>query len=173
MSTEKKIWVLVLFFAGLFSYAVYNVYRPDTGPMSFVRGEVRVFNENVIVGPYPTEKEMIRLKKRGVVEVISLMDDDSTVESVLVGEEKKLAAVVGLRFANFPMDFARLDSDDNKVHLADAVAYVLSLYTDKKMVYVHCYLGRHRVGSFEREFGKALSISGSSGISGASQSLSR
>lgn len=171
MSTEKKIWLLVLFFAGLFSYAVYNVYRPDTGPMSFVRGEVRVFNENVIVGPYPTKEEMIRLKKRGVVEVISLMDDDSAVESVLVGEEKKLAAVVGLRFANFPMDFARLDSDDNKGHLADAVAYVLSLDTTK--VYVHCYLGRHRVGAFEREFGKALSLSGSTGISGVSQSLSR
>ncbi len=139
--------------------------------MSFVRGEVRVFNENVIVGPYPTKEEMIRLQKRGVVEVISLMDGDSTVESVLVGEEKKLAAAVGLRFANFPMDFSRLDSDDNKGHLADAVRYVISL--DKTMVYVHCYLGRHRVGSFEREFGKALSLSGLTGISVASPATSR
>lgn len=166
MSTEKKIWLLVLFFAGLFSYAVYNVYRPDSGPMSFVRGEVRELGPNVIVGPYPTWEEMRRLKKRGVVELVSLMDDDSAVESALVGEEKKLAAAAGLKFANFPMDFSRLDSDDNKGHLADAVAYVISL--DGTKVYVHCYLGKHRVGAFEREFGKALlARSAQAGMQGA------
>lgn len=164
MSTEKKIWLLVLFFAGLFSYAVYNVYRPDTGPMSFVRGAARELGPNVIIGPYPTQEELARLKKRGVVEVISLMDGDSTVESLLVSEEKKSVAAVGLGFANFPMDFSRLESDGNMRHLADAVRYVLAL--DKTKVYVHCYLGRHRVGIFEREFLKARG--GQSTLSGVS-----
>ncbi len=153
MSTEKKIWLLVLFFAGLFVYAVYNVYRPDTGPMSFVRGSARDLGPNIIVGPYPTHEELTRLKKRGVEEIISLMDDDSAVESALVSEEKKTVAGIGLRFANFPMDFSRLESNDNMGHLADAVAHVMAL--EKTKVYIHCYLGRHRVGLFEREFLRA------------------
>lgn len=157
MSTEKKVWLLVGVFALLFAYGIYNVYKPDHLPMSFVRGEVRAIGPGVIVGPYPTEPEMRRLKRLGVVELVSLMDPGNPVESPLVAKEAESARGLGLGHVVFPMGFVDLGSDANTARVEEALGYVLANTPEEGegKLYVHCYLGRHRVGIFLDLYSKA------------------
>lgn len=138
---------------GLFAYGVYSVYRPDAGPVRFVRGEVRNAAPGIMVGPYPTREELKALKRRGVVEVVNLMDTSSIVEAPLIEEEKKAAADLGLSFSNFPADYVQLESRTSMGAYLKAVDHVTK---SGNKTYVHCYLGRHRVGMFEKELKKAL-----------------
>lgn len=147
MSTEKKLRLLTAAFIMLVAYGVFNLFQPDAFPMSFVRGSVREAAPGVLVGPYPTEAELKILARNGVVEVISLMDSESTVESRLVAEEKKLVSLLGLRFRNYPMDFQDLNGKRSAAGLAEAIERLSKRGGEK--FYVHCYLGRHRVGMVE------------------------
>ena len=51
------------------------------------------------------------------------------------------------------MDFLKSDSPENVRAINQAVAHVIA---SQKKTYVHCYLGRHRVVAFEREFMKSI-----------------
>jgi hypothetical protein len=153
MSTEKKLWLIMAVFIGLGAYGVWNLFQPDVFPMSFVRGEVREAAPGVLVGPYPTEAELKILARNGVVEVISLMDPESVVESRLVEEEKKLVAAKGLRFENFPMDFQDMNGMKSAIALKEALQRISARGAGK--LYVHCYLGRHRVSMIEAALKKS------------------
>jgi hypothetical protein len=107
----------------------------------------------VFVGPYPTESELKVLARNGVVEVISLMDPESAVESRFVEEEKKLVAARGLRFQNFPMDFQKMDGPTSMLALERALQRISARGAEK--LYVHCYLGRHRVSMIEAALKKS------------------
>ncbi|MBI5902751.1 MAG: hypothetical protein HZB84_04610 [Deltaproteobacteria bacterium] len=152
LSTETKLWLLISAFLLLFAFGVYNVMRPDRGPLSLVRGDVRRITPLVLVGPYPTEEEISRLKLSGVKELVSLMKPGLPFEAELVSREIKAAEKNGLSFTNYPMDFLKSGSPENINAINQAVAHVLS---SQKKTYVHCYLGRHRVADFEREFRKS------------------
>lgn len=153
MSTEKKLWILILAFIGVFAYGVWNLFQPDAFPMSFVRGQAREAAPNVLIGPYPTESELRLLANNGVTEVISLMDPESAVESRLVEEERRLVAARGLRFQNFPMDFKDMNGQRSARALEQALQRIYAGGSEK--LYVHCYLGRHRVGLIEAALKKS------------------
>ena len=147
MGTEKKLWLIMAVFMGLAAYGVWNIFQPDVFPMSFVRGEVREIAPGVLGGPYPTEAELRLLARNGVTEVISLMDPESVIEARLVKEEKRLVADKGLKFMNFPMDFNDMNSPRSVGGLEKALSRLSERGSQK--VYIHCYLGRHRVGQVE------------------------
>lgn len=153
MSTEKKFWLITAVFTGLVAYGVWNLFQPDKFPMSFVRGEVREIAPGVLAGPYPTEDELKVLARNGVVEVISLMDPESTVESRLVEEEKRLVSNRGLRFSNYPMDFQDMSSEKSAKGLEQTMERLSKRGGGN--LYVHCYLGRHRVGLVEAALKKS------------------
>ena len=150
MTSEKKFWAITAVFAVLFAYGIFNVFKPDIPPLSFVRGTVREISPGILVGPYPSDSEMSRLKAMGVRVVISLMDPTSQVESMLVAEGKTRAEGYGMEYHGFPMKIIGIESDGNIVMAQEAVRLALS--SDGRKVYVHCYLGRHRASIFEREF---------------------
>ncbi|MBI5236935.1 MAG: hypothetical protein HY887_00740 [Deltaproteobacteria bacterium] len=150
MNTEKKIWLLAIVFGVLFIYAVYNIFAPDRFPMSFVRGQAREITPLVLVGPYPTEREIKQLKARGVQVLVSFLNPANPAETMLEEEERRNAAKAGFEYLNFPMDFLHLGDLANSEQIRLAVER-LKDYTGKK-IYVHCYLGRHRVAMFEKEF---------------------
>ncbi len=152
MNTEKKIWLLALVFGSLFIYAVYNILTPDRFPMSFVRGEAREITPLMIVGPYPTEREIKKLKARGVEVLVSFLNPSNPAETLLEEEERRNAPKAGLLYLNFPMDFLHLEGKANSEQIRLAIER-LKAYAGRK-IYVHCYLGRHRVAMFEKEFFK-------------------
>jgi protein tyrosine phosphatase (PTP) superfamily phosphohydrolase (DUF442 family) len=134
---------LTFFCLALFGYGIYNVYAPENFPMNFVQGKVRQINDKVIVGPYPTEHELYRLKKRGVTKVISLMNPGMPFESSLISIEKENAKGYGIEFVNIPMSYLLLGGDGNKDQLENILDEIMG--SGEKTVYVHCYLGRHRM----------------------------
>ncbi len=150
MSSEKKFWIIAAVFAVLFAYGIYNVFKPDIPPLSFVRGTVREISPGVLIGPYPSDNEMYRLKAMGVRTVISLMDPGSKVESMLVAEGKARAEGYGMEHYGFPMSVGDMEGEGNMAQVKEAVRQARPSEGNK--VYVHCYLGRHRAGIFEREF---------------------
>ncbi|MBE9532436.1 MAG: hypothetical protein IME98_06480 [Proteobacteria bacterium] len=111
--------------------------------MSFVQGKVRKINDNVIAGPYPTEHEIYRLKKMGVNKLVSLMNPNMPFESSLIKIERKTAKGFGIEFVNIPMSYLNLGGQSN----ADQLDVILDeiIGSGDKVVYVHCYLGRHRM----------------------------
>jgi protein tyrosine phosphatase (PTP) superfamily phosphohydrolase (DUF442 family) len=125
--------------------------------MKFVRGELKEIHENIIVGPYPTEREIIKLKKMGVTEIINIMDSTSAIESRLIDEGKKLAEKYNFKYMSFPMSFTKLESAENNNQVSLLIQHILS--TKGTKIYIHCYLGRHRVSLLEKEFAKTKIIS--------------
>ncbi|MFQ5354365.1 MAG: hypothetical protein ACE5DR_05400, partial [Thermodesulfobacteriota bacterium] len=97
MRTESKVWILIIFFLGLFAFGLYSAFKPESYPLKFIRGEVRPIRENVLIGPYPEKMEWRKLGDDiGVDVIVSLMDPDSMVEGGFVREEKAMAEKYGM-----------------------------------------------------------------------------
>ncbi len=157
MSTEKKIWLVMAVFIGLFAYGVWNLFSPDAFPISFVRGEVREVSLGVLAGPYPSKDELKVLADKGVSEIVCLMDPRLAVERPLVEEEKRMASELNIAFSNFPMDFTDMEGSGAREELEKAVRHLVGRNGDSR-VYVHCYLGRHRVSLFVEALRKASTL---------------
>lgn len=112
------------------------------------------FDARVVVGPYPSEDDFAALRANGVATDVSLLDPQLPYESGLLVREKALAAKYDITFVDFPMESffgTRVGRDyDQEARLA--AAYVEHT---KGRVYVHCYLGMHRVRAVEALLTKA------------------
>jgi tetratricopeptide (TPR) repeat protein len=112
------------------------------------------FDARVVVGPYPTEDDFAALRANGVETDVSLLDPQLPYESGLLLREKALAARYDIKFVDFPMESffgTRVGRDyDHEAQLA--ASYVEHA---KGRVYVHCYLGMHRVRAVEAVLTKA------------------
>ena len=132
------------------TYATYNIFQPEKFPIKFLRGEVVQVSDHIIIGPYPTEKEIKRLKKMGIQEFISLMNPSMPFESPLLKKEKELTEKHKVSFRNIPLSyFPDLESKENLKKIKNLVAYTKD---DKTKIYVHCYLGRHRTTLFKTHY---------------------
>ena len=148
--------ILILVVVGFFVSMVlvaFDFAEPYIYPFNFVRGKAHLVEDRVIIGPYPHQKELQRLKGRfKVVEVISLMNRESPIERRLIDRERRLTKKIGLKFRLRPMSFTNLGSKENSKKAEELAEYVKEKYlsgTSKdSKVYIHCYLGKHRVGIF-------------------------
>jgi protein tyrosine phosphatase (PTP) superfamily phosphohydrolase (DUF442 family) len=139
--TEKRIILISSLFLVLFGYGVYNLFQPDRFPINFIRGEAAQVSENLILGPYPSAQELLKLRRMGVSVIVNLMSPDFPVEAPLIKEEDRLCRKYQLECIGFPLSFMNLDSDANRRQVDSVVEYIQSTPGKK---YVHCYLGRHR-----------------------------
>ena len=134
------IWGLILFSA---AYAV--LINPDNPVVRVFRGEISDVAADIIIGPYPVEQDMKQLSKNGIKTIVSLLDPALPYEKQLLEQETALAKQYQLQLLNFPMASIlgqKMGSyyDKNASAAADAIA------ATKGKVYLHCYLGIHRVG---------------------------
>ncbi len=127
----------------LLSY--FDYFEPYLYPLKFFMGEVEVVNERVLIGPYPHYREMKRLKKRyGVSILVSLLNPKLPQERALLNREKKEAKKLGLKVYSFPLGYFNLNSRENLLRVRE-----LKKFLEKhpsEVIYIHCYLGRHRTG---------------------------
>lgn len=134
------IWGLLLFSA---AYAV--LISPNNPVVRIFRGEISDVAADIIIGPYPVEEDMKQLSKNGIKTIVSLLDPALPYEKQLLEQETVLAKQYQLQLLNFPMASIlgqKMGSyyDKNASAAADAIAVT------KGKVYLHCYLGIHRVG---------------------------
>lgn len=148
MNTQKRLVIIFSAFIFTFGYSIFNLFQPDHFPMDFVRGEAFQVNEDLILGPYPSYKELLKLKRMGVTTIVSLMNPDFPIEAPLIKEQDELCRKYELTCVNFPLSVLKLNSDGNHQQVKKVIKYLQSTAGGK---YVHCYLGRHRVGLVKKE----------------------
>lgn len=98
----------------------------------------------IVIGPYPVERDFRLLKDHQVRLVVSLLDPALPYEKTLLERERQLAAKHGMRVVNFPMSSILGKKfggyyDDSAARAADLIA------KSGEKLYLHCYLGLHRI----------------------------
>ncbi len=135
----------ILLVVGLGAWVLFN---PQNSFTHLFQARIADFDARVVVGPYPSEDDFAALRANGVDTDVSLLDPALPYERGLLGREKSLAAKYGIAFVNFPMESffgTRFGRDYD--HQAQAAAEYIA--KSKGRVYVHCYLGMHRVRAVE------------------------
>ena len=108
----------------------------------------------ISLGPYPEEATFQRLKKNHVKYIVSLLDPRLPFENELIDREQALAVKYNMTVKLFPMAsvFDRRTVPEYADSQRKAVEFLKTL---DGPAYVHCYLGKHRVGRIRDELAKA------------------
>ncbi|MDP9264281.1 MAG: hypothetical protein M3O85_08190 [Acidobacteriota bacterium] len=109
--------------------------------------KVEEVSERLSFGPYPDKNALKLLKEKGYDSVISLLHPAIPFEGVLIEQEKKNGADLGLKVYSFPM---LPWISDNRAALSGIQKLIQRPYG---RYYVHCYLGQHRVNLVRRMAG--------------------
>lgn len=132
----------VLAGVGVLGYRV--LLHPANPLTALFRGKVSETDARVITGPYPTRADLEKLRAAGVETIVSLLDPVIPYEGALLKTERKDAAELGLRFLNFPMG-SILGQRFGGGYDRNAAGAAEAIKSATGKVYVHCYLGMHRI----------------------------
>ncbi len=139
--------IFIVVIAGYFlslGATYFSYIEPYLFPLRMIQGEARFIAENIIIGPYPHEKDIEKLVKiNNVSVIISLLNPALPFEESLIKKEKEIAEKYGIKFYNTPVNFINLESKENYLSVA-RIRRILKQHKDE-VIYIHCYLGRHRV----------------------------
>ncbi len=125
--------------------ANFAVFEPFLFPLHYLQGNVRRAGEHIIVGPYPDYGSLVALHERGVKIVISLLDPHLIYEKSLIRREDLLAKQIGIKEYNFPMNSGEPPTSVRNLASLRHIRQVIRTHP-KTTIYIHCYLGKHRVG---------------------------
>lgn len=142
---SRRIWLAigVIVVLGVAS-AWYILITPNNPLTRMFQREISDINARIIIGPYPEERDFELLKRNGVTLVVTLLNPEIPYEANLLEREKGVAAKHGIELRSFPMSsilgqrFGD-EYDRSAAGAADAIA------TAAGKVYLHCYLGMHRI----------------------------
>ncbi|HEY0141934.1 MAG TPA: tetratricopeptide repeat protein [Thermoanaerobaculia bacterium] len=118
--------------------AAYLVLRRDAEPDA----------TRVELGGYPDDIDMARMHRLKYAAIVALLDPNLPHERVLLEREQRLAAKAGLRVIAIAM------RDANDTRAADAAAEAIR--TTPGRIYLHAYLGVHRVRPVAERIGYPL-----------------
>jgi len=119
---------------------------------------VQTLNENILIGPYPHFDELERLhNKAGVDVVVSLLNVSLPQENALFNREKLIADKIGVKLYSYPMTYLKFRSEQNRIAADNLIALIN--HSKNKKIYIHCYLGRHRVKYIKEKLFEAGLIS--------------
>lgn len=155
--------ISIFFLYVIFAFLTYfDYFEPYLYPLTFLRGKAVPVSENIIIGPFPHREELKVLKEKyGVTVVVSLLNLNLPQEKALFEREQKDAGGLGLDVFSYPMEYLPLQSESNRETMKKIIAF-LNAHTKKK-VYIHCYLGKHRVSFVKKGLLNAgFAISGNS-----------
>ncbi|TWJ32974.1 hypothetical protein [Geobacter argillaceus] len=131
--------VLVLTLLGNF-----DALEPYLFPLRAAQGTETRLSERLAIGPYPQRADLLRLKRQGYGTVIVLLDDRLPQERALKLREEERAREISLNISPFPLGYLPVNSAANRAMAARLANFVAA--HPKEKIYIHCYLGRHRVG---------------------------
>jgi Flp pilus assembly protein TadD len=126
--------------------AFWVLVTPDNPISARFRGRISDTDARVIIGPFPLEDDFQLLRAHQVRTVVSLLDPDLPYERVLIERERGMAQRYGMRFLDFPMS-SLLGRRFGAHYDSSALAAAGAISEAEGKVYLHCYLGLHRVRS--------------------------
>jgi len=122
--------------------------HPENPLTDHFSSPITVRDTRVIVGPYPDESDFGLLARNGVRTIVSLLDPGIPYERILLDRERTAAAAYALQFYDFPMAsvFGHPFGGD---YGREAASAAQTISHSSGRVYLHSYLGVHRVASVE------------------------
>jgi hypothetical protein len=138
-----------MLFVAFTALSNFDIVEPYIIPLHIVQGKVRDVSPYITVGPYPRGDQIRGLKKRGITVDICLLNLALPQERALYEQLKKYGAKEGIEVISFPLSYLNLESTENKEMVSRVVSYIQQ--NRGKKIYIHCYLGRHRVKVVEDE----------------------
>lgn len=150
-----RLVLVVLFMALLLVMALgnFDLLEPYLFPLHMVQGRIVAYGGNITVGHYPQRYQLEKLKReRGIDLDVSLLDPDLPQERVLNAQVAEAAAGLGIAFKSVPLTYLDLDGARNRARIAQLASYLRANRSRK--VYIHCYLGRHRVKAVTDELAR-------------------
>lgn len=122
----------------------FYVFEPYLYPLHLMQGRVRSVSSHILIGPYPEFMDLQQLRAQGVRVVISLLDPRLIYERGLIAKEQRYERRLGMTFYDIPLDSYRSASSARNARDLVEIKRVLTRLHGRK-VYIHCYLGKHRV----------------------------
>ena len=144
MAIKQKIIVCSLGFILISILGFWVLITPDNPFTRSFQAKISDTDASVIVGPYPGEEDFQILKSHNVTTIVSLLDPRLPHERVLLDRERLLGEKYGISVLNFPMVsiFGQPFGDDYETIAALAAE---AIAREPGKVYLHCYLGVHRI----------------------------
>lgn len=131
----RTLGVMMVLVAGLFV----SLLKADVTPVALLQGTKVVTTKGYTIGPYPDEATLKELKAQGYTDVVTLLSPVIPFEGMLLDSELDNGEKVGIAIHSFPM---LPWVSDNALPLQS----ILDLIKENNgKVYIHCYLGKHRV----------------------------
>ncbi len=145
MTVKSKVLIFLGIVAVLFAVAGWMVLvNPDNPFTRLFSRKISDIDARIIIGPYPNEKDFRLLKSNDVGMVVTLLNPEIPYEAVLLKEERERAERFGIPLKNYPMSsILGQRFGDSYDKSADEAAELIASYPGK--VYLHCYLGMHRI----------------------------
>ncbi len=155
----KKIALLAVLGAFAAAFGFWILISPGNPFTRLFRSSISDIDARIVIGPYPLEDDFRLLKLHGVTTVVSLLNPALPYETILLESERKLADAYGILLRNFPMSsiFGQRFGEDYDQN-ADAAAAAIAEEPGK--IYLHCYLGSHRVKAVENRLAARGTIAG-------------
>jgi len=147
-----RFFLVIVFMAlvGAMALGNFDLLEPYLFPLHAAQGRITSYGSNITIGHYPQTYELEQLKKeRGLDLDISLMSNDLPQEKVLNEQLALRTRKIGIGFKNFPLSYVKLDGAENKGRIEQLVKFLRA--NSSRKVYIHCYLGRHRVKAVRDE----------------------
>lgn len=146
-------FVVVALFMILITLTVlgnFDIFEPYLYPLHLAQGKIVPYGGTIAMGHYPHAHELKKLKReRGIEMDISLLNPELPQEKALNAHLEKVARELGIELRCFPLGYLDIDGPRNKKVMAELVAFIKE--NRSKKVYIHCYLGRHRVSAVRNE----------------------
>jgi tetratricopeptide (TPR) repeat protein len=142
--TRRTLWLGGLLVLGAIAAGWYLLITPSNPVTRMFRRSIADVDARIVTGPYPDDSDLALLKQHQVTLVVTLLNPAIPYEATLLQREQTAASRLGLTLRNFPMSsilgqrFGE-DYDRNAAAAAEAIA------STSEKVYLHCYLGMHRV----------------------------
>ncbi len=133
---------VILIILGFAGWAL--LISPNNPITSFFSQKISDVDARIVIGPYPLDNDFRRLKVAKIGLIISLLNPAIPYEAVLLKEEQDRSARFKIPVKNFPMSSIlgqRFGSSYDES--AKGAAEAMASFPGK--VYLHCYLGIHRV----------------------------
>ena len=144
-------WAFLTLFVG------WILVSPTNPLTNMYRAPIQKLSDNIVAGPYPVAGDFNTLHTSGVTIDISLLDPKIPYERVLIHREKKNAEQAGIQFMDFPIASILGQKfgtyyETNVQRAASAIDSLSKDGVDK--VYLHCYLGEHRMVAVKKALAK-------------------
>ncbi len=134
--------LVFLLAAGTAGYLI--LINPDNPLTRLFQRRITDIDSRIVIGPYPVERDFKKLAGAHVGLIISLLDPAIPYERTLLEREKRLAVTHGMRLQNFPMT-SILGRKFGGYYMTSAADAAAAIAGTKDKVYLHCYLGLHRI----------------------------